>query len=83
MSEFARTLPLFVNFRHSGFESSAQNLLELTNLLEERELENPQKLAKMDEMNTVEIGKTSPSTAKGSSSLHDAPVRAESIMERL
>ena len=37
-------------FSHLDFESSAHNILE------EREFENPQNVAEMDEVNTVEIG---------------------------
>ena len=44
---------------------------------------NPQNVAGMDEANTVEIGKTSTSPPKSSSSLQDAPVRAECIEAKL
>ena len=78
MSEFAGNLPRkFISFLYSGFESSAHNLSE------ERKSENPQKVAEMNEAKTVEIGETSPSPARGSSSLQGAPMRLESIGARL
>ena len=76
MSDFAGNLPRkFISFHHLGFESSAHRLPE------ERESKNPQKVAGMEEANTVEIGETSTSPPKGSSSLQSAPMRAESIGE--
>ena len=66
-----------ISFRHLSFESSAHNLPE------ERESENPKNVAEIDEPNTVEIGETSPSPAKGSSSLQNAPMRFESIGARI
>ena len=78
MSEFAGNLPRkFISVRLLGFKSSAHNLLE------ERESEIPQNVDEMDKANTVEIGETSPSPAKGSSKLQGAPMRAESIGTRL
>ena len=72
MSEFAGILTRrFISFRHLGFESSAHKLPE------ERESENPQIVAERGEEITVEIGETSTSPPKGSTSLQDAPVRAE------
>ena len=50
---------------------------------EERESENPQNGAERKEANTIGIGETSASPAKGSSSLQDAPVRAECIGTKL
>ena len=74
MSDFAGNLPQkFINFRHLGFESSAQKLPE------ERKSENPQSVAESKGVNTVGIGETSTSPAKSSSSLEDAPVRAVCI----
>ena len=74
MSEFAGNLPRkFISFRHLGVESSADNLPE------DRESEKPQNVAEKKEANTVEIGETSASPAKISSSLEDAPVRTECI----
>ena len=73
MSEFAVNLPRkFISFRHLGVESSAHKVSE------ERESEDPQNVAGMEEANTVEIGKTSTSPPKGSSSLQNVPMRAES-----
>ena len=62
-----------ISFRQLRFESSAHNLPE------ERESENPQNVAEIGEANTVEIGESSLSPAKGSSSLQNAPMRFESI----
>ena len=74
MSEFAGNLPRkFISFRHLGVESNAHELPE------ERELENPQNVAEIREVNTVEIGGTSTSPAKSLCSLKDVPVRAESV----
>ena len=74
MSEFAGNLPRkFISFRHLGFESSAHNLPE------EGESENPQNVAESRKVNTVEVGETSASPAKGFCSSEDAPVRAECI----
>ena len=78
MSDFAgNLLRKFISFLHSGFSSSAHNLSE------ERESENTQNVAEMNGANTVEIDETSPSPAKGSSSLQGAPMRLESIGARL
>ena len=46
---------------------------------EERESENPQNVAERKVANTFVIGETSTSPSKSSSSLEEAPVRAESI----
>ena len=74
MSEFPGNLPRkFSSFRHLGFESSALNVLE------EWESKNPQNVAGMEELNTVDIGETSTSPPKGSSSLQSIPMRAEII----
>ena len=71
MREIAGNLPLrFFIFCHLGFETSAHKLPE------ERESENPRNVAGMEQANTVEIGETSTSPPKGSSSLEEAPVRA-------
>ena len=78
MSEFAANLPRkFISFRHLGFESSAHKLPE------ERESENPQNVAGMEEVNSVEIGYTTHSPAKSLSSLEDVSVRAECIEAEL
>ena len=78
MSEFAGNLPRkFTSFRHLGVESSAHNLPE------ERETEICQNLAESKEANTIEVGETSTSPAKGSFSLQDVPERAECIAARL
>ena len=78
MGEFAGDLTCeLISFRHSGFESSSQILPE------ERESENPQNVAERDEAKTVEIDETSPSQAKTSSSLQDAPMRFESAGARM
>ena len=76
MSDFACTLPRkFNSFCHLGFESSAHKLSE------ERESGSPQKVAELDECNTVVVGETSTSPAKGLSSLKGASKIAESIGE--
>ena len=68
MSEFAGNLPQkFISFRHLGVESKAHNLPE------ERDSENPQNVAESREANTLEIGQATPSPAKASSSLQEAP----------
>ena len=78
MSEFAGNLTRkFISFRHLGFESSAHKLSE------ERESGSPQKVAERDEGNTVVVGETSTSPAKGWSSLQGASMRAESIGAKL
>ena len=74
MSEFAGNLPRkFISFRHLGVESSAHKLPE------ERESENLQNVAESKEANTIGIGETATSPAKGLSSLEEAPMRAECI----
>ena len=78
MSEFTVNLPHKFNFfRHLGSEPSARILPE------ERELENPQNVAEIDEASIVEIGETSTSPAKVTSILQGAPLRAESVGARL
>ena len=78
MSEFAGYLPRkFISFRHLGFESCAQNLLE------KRKSEITQNVAKNDEVNAVVIGETSDSSAKITSNFQGAPRRTESIGARL
>ena len=78
MSDFAGNLSCkFFSFRHLGFESSSHNLSE------KRESESPQNVAELDEVNTVVIGETSNSSAKVTSFLRVAPVRAEIIGTRL
>ena len=74
LSEFAGNLPWkFISFRHLGLESSAHKSPE------ERESADPQNVADSKEANTVEIGETSISPVKGSSSLEDVPLRTECI----
>ena len=74
MSNFGGNLPWkFISFRHLGFESSAHKVPE------ERESKNPQNVSGLEESNTVEIGETSTSPPKGSSSWQSVPMRAESI----
>ena len=78
MSQFGDNIQSkFINFRHLGFEFSGHNLPE------ERESENPQNIAGMGEAKTVEVGETATFPAKSSSSLQDAPMRAESIGAKL
>ena len=78
MSEFAGNLPRkFISFCHWGVKSSAHKMSE------ERESQNPQNGAGRKEANTIGIGETSASPAKGSSSLQDVPVRAECIGTKL
>ena len=78
MSEIAGNIPRkFNNFRHLGIESSPHKLPE------ERESDYCQNVAGMDEADTVEIGETSSSPAKVSSSLQVAPMGAESIGAKL
>ena len=53
MRDFAGNLPRkFFRFRHLGFESSAHKLPE------DRESENPQIVAGMEDAKTVETGET-------------------------
>ena len=78
MGEFFGNLPRkFISSCHLGSESSAHILLE------ERESENPQNVAEMDEANTVGIGETSTFPAKCSFSFQVAAMRAESIVANL
>ena len=78
MSEFAANLPRkFISFRHLCFKSSAHKLSE------ERESESPQKVAELDEVDTVELGETSTFPAKGSSSLQGALMRTMSVGTKL
>ena len=77
MSEFAGNLPRkFTISRHLGFESSAHKLPE------ERESENPQNVAEIDEANTFGIGETSNSPAKVMSVLQNVPVSSEVVKSR-
>ena len=72
MSDFAGNLPRkFVSFRHLCVKSSAHKVSE------ERESENPQSV---DEVNTVEVGKTSNSAAKVISVLQNVPVLSEVVL---
>ena len=74
MSEIAgNLLRKFISFCHSGVESSAHKLPA------ERESENPQTVVERKEANTIGIGETFTSPAESSSSLEDAPLRAECI----
>ena len=69
MSDFAGNLPLkFISFRHLGFESKAHILTE------ERECDNPQNVAEIDEVNTVVVGETSNFAAKVMSLLQNMPI---------
>ena len=78
MIEFAGNLSHdFINFRHLGFVSSAHHLSE------EQESEIPQIDAEVGEVNTLVVGETSNSLAKGLSNLQGAHMRAESVGPRL
>ena len=78
MIEFAGNLPRnFISFCHLCFKSSAHKLPE------ERDSENPQNVAEIVEANTVEIGETTTSLAKGSSSLQAVSMRFENIGAKL
>ena len=71
MSDFGGNLPQkLISFRHLGFKSSAHKLPG------DRESENPRDFGGVEEADTVEIGETSRSIAKGLVSSRDAPVRA-------
>ena len=72
MSEIAGNSPRkFISFCDLGVESSAHKLPE------QRESENPQNVVEGKEANTIGIGETFTSPGNISSSLEDAPVRAE------
>ena len=59
MSEFADSLPCkFISFRHLSLESRADNLPE------EREWEDSQNVAEIDEAKNVVVGETSTSQQK-------------------
>ena len=72
MSDFAGILPRkFLNFRHSGFESSAHNLPE------KRPSEDPRNVEEVAGTSTVEVGERSKSPAKVISVLQNVPVASE------
>ena len=74
MIDFAGNLPRkFISLRHLGVESNAHKLPE------ERESENPQKVAESGEVNTVEIGETSASPAKVMSVLQNVPLSSGDV----
>ena len=74
MIEVAGNLPQKLNdFRHFGFKSSADNLSE------ERESENLQIVAEIDEVNTVVVGETSNTPAKIMSFLQNVPMSIENV----
>ena len=77
MSEFACSLPRnFISFRILGFETRAHKLAQ------ERQSENPQNFAQIDEVKTVLVGETSNSAGKVTSIMQVAPSRAGSIGAR-
>ena len=72
MSEIAGNLPRkFISFLHLGFESSAHKVPE------ERESENPQNVDEVVGTNTVEVGETKLSPAKGISVFPNGPVSSK------
>ena len=74
MSDFAGNLPSeFISFRPLGFESSAHILSE------ERESENPQNDAQIDEVNTLIVCEKSNSPAKVLSLLQKVPMSSENV----
>ena len=74
MSEVAGNLPrTFISFHHLGFNSSPHKLPE------KRDSENPQNVAEVDEINTVEVGETSTSPAKDMSFLQNVPMSSEIV----
>ena len=75
MSKFTGNLTRkFNSFCHLAFESIANNLSE------ERESENAQNVAEMDEANIVEVGDTSNSPPKFMSVLQNVPTSSEIVM---